>query len=57
MGKDGEVISGYQGLYENVFVAIAGNNEWGSFLFALFYVFLHWVVAYFMYKKEIFVKV
>ncbi len=56
-GKGGEVVSGYKGLYENVFAAIAGNNEWGSFLFALFYVFMHWVVAYFMYQKKIFVKV
>ena len=54
---NGEVINGYQALYQNVFANIAGNNEWGSFLFAVFYVFLHWIVAYFMYKKKIFVKV
>lgn len=57
IGKDGEVINGYQALYENVFASIAGNNEWGSFMFALFYVFLHWMVAYFLYKKKIFIKV
>jgi len=57
LGNDGELINGYQALYQNVFVAIAGNNEWGSFLFALFYVFIHWIVAYLMYKKDIFVKV
>ena len=55
--ENGEVINGYQALYQNVFANIAGNNEWGSFLFALFYVFIHWLVAYFMYKKKIFVKV
>lgn len=54
---NGEVINGYQALYQNVFANIAGNNEWGSFLFALFYVFMHWLVAYFMYRKELFVKV
>ena len=57
VGENGEVINGYQALYENVFANLAGNNEWGSFLFALFYVFLHWIVAYFMYKKKIFIKV
>ncbi|MEM1122214.1 MAG: heparan-alpha-glucosaminide N-acetyltransferase domain-containing protein [Bacteroidota bacterium] len=53
----GAVVNGYQALYQNVFANIAGNNEWGSLLFALFYVFVHWVVAYFMYRKRIFVKV
>jgi predicted acyltransferase len=53
----GNIQNGYQALYHNVFAAIAGNNELGSFLFALFYVFLHWVVAYFLYKKRIFIKV
>lgn len=57
IGENGEVINGYQALYQNVFVTMAGNNEWGSLLFALFYVFIHWLVAYFMFKKEIFVKV
>ena len=55
--ESGVVINGYQALYQKVFANIAGNNEWGSFLFALFYVFMHWLVAYFMYKKKIFIKV
>ena len=52
-----DTLNGYQAIYQNVFAAIAGNTEIASFLFALFYVFLHWLVAYFMYKKEIFIKV
>ena len=54
---EGGTMNGYQALYEKVFAAIAGNNEYGSFLFAAFYVFMHWVVAWILYKKEIFIKV
>ena len=57
IGENGAVINGYQALYQNVFAALTGNNEWGSLLFALFYVFVHWIIAYFMYKNKIFVKV
>lgn len=53
----GESLNGYQALYEKVFVNLAGNNEYGSFLFALFYVFMHWVVAWVLYKREVFIKV
>lgn len=54
---DGGTLNGYQALYQNLFVNIAGNNEWASLLFALFYVFLHWVVALLLYKRRIFIKV
>ena len=53
----GESMNGYQALYEKVFVNLAGNNEYGSFLFAAFYVFMHWVVAWVLYKREVFIKV
>ena len=53
----GESMNGYQALYEKVFVNLAGNNEFGSFLFAVFYVFMHWVVAWVLYKREVFIKV
>jgi len=54
---DGGTMNGYQALYEKVFVALAGNNEYGSFLFALFYVFMHWLVAWGLYKRGLFIKV
>ena len=53
----GESMNGYQALYEKVFVNLAGNNEYGSFLFAAFYVFMHWVVAWMLYRREVFIKV
>ncbi|MEM6319188.1 MAG: heparan-alpha-glucosaminide N-acetyltransferase domain-containing protein [Bacteroidota bacterium] len=53
----GETINGYQALYQNVFANLLGNTEWASFAFALFYVFLHWLVAYWLYRKSIFIKV
>ncbi len=54
---DGGTMNGYQALYKNVFAAIAGNNEIGSFLFAVFYVSMHWVVAWLMWRSKIFIKV
>ena len=53
----GESMNGYQALYEKVFVNLVGNNEYGSFLFAAFYVLMHWVVAWVLYKREVFIKV
>ena len=53
----GESMNGYQALYQKVFASLAGNNEVGSLLFALFYVFMHWVVAWVLYKREVFIKV
>jgi len=47
----------YSRIYHNIFVAIAGNNEFGSFLFALAHAVLFWLVAYIMYKKKIFIKI
>lgn len=54
---NGETINGYQALYQNVFATIAGNNEFGSFLFAVFYVSMHWIVAWILWKSKIFIKV
>lgn len=55
-GND-DTINGYQAFYQNVFVTLAGNNEVASFLFAISYVLLHFVVAWILYKNKIFIKV
>ena len=54
---DGGTMNGYQALYENVFAAMAGHNEIGSFLFAVFCVLMHWVVAWALWRSKIFIKV
>ena len=57
LDENGEAVSAYRSLYDNVFAGLMGNNEFASFAFALFYVFLHWIVAYVMYDKKVFIKV
>lgn len=57
LDENGEAVSAYRSLYDNVFASLMGNNEFASLAFALFYVFLHWLVAYFMYEKKVFIKV
>lgn len=47
----------YAWTYYHIFVAMAGNNELGSFLFALAHAILFWLVAYILYKKKIFIKI
>lgn len=54
---DGETMNGYTALYKNVFAALAGNNEYASFLFAVFYVLLHWLVAWLLWRGRVFIKV
>ncbi len=55
--QDGEKITtGYSWLYQNIFVPLAGNMN-GSLLFALFHVGMFWMVAYVLYKRNIFIKV
>ncbi|WP_142784768.1 acyltransferase family protein [Changchengzhania lutea] len=49
-------ISGYQYLYSQVFVPIAGNMN-GSLLFALAHIAVYWVICYFLYKNRIFIKI
>ncbi|WP_139957513.1 acyltransferase family protein [Flavicella sediminum] len=51
-----ELVSGYQYLYTELFVPIAGNMN-GSLLFALVHIFFFWCIVYFMHKKRIFIKI
>lgn len=54
---NGETINGYAWLYRKVFVVIGGDNNFGSFLFAVFTAIFIWFVGYIMYKKKIFIKI
>lgn len=53
----GEKLSGYAWIYQAVFVPLAGNNAFGSFLFGLAHACLFWVVAEILYRKRIFIKI
>ena len=53
---DGTTSTGYSWLYETIFVPIAGNLN-GSLLFALSFVGILWLIAFFLWKKKIFIKV
>ena len=53
---DGKMISGYGYLYRTVFQPFAGDLN-GSFLFALFHVFMFWLILAWMYRKKIFIKI
>jgi predicted acyltransferase len=54
--QDGETVTGYGWLYQHIFVPIAGNLN-GSLLFGLTYVAVHWLVAWVLFKRKIFIKV
>ena len=53
---DGKIISGYGYLYKTIFQPMAGDIN-GSLLFALFHVFMFWLILAWMYKKKIFLKI
>ena len=53
---DGKMISGYGYLYQTVFQPFAGDLN-GSFLFALFHVFMFWLILAWMYRKKLFIKI
>lgn len=53
---DGNTVNGYTYLYKTVFVPLAGDLN-GSFLFALFHVFMWWLVLLWLYRKKIFIKI
>ncbi len=44
-------------IYYNLFVSQLGNNEFASFLYALSVVFFYILVAWWLYRKKIFIKV
>jgi predicted acyltransferase len=53
---DGSVINGYNWLYYQVFVPIAGHLN-GSLLFAITHVFIFWMILLLLYRKRIFIKI
>ena len=52
----GELVAGYDYLYTDVFVPIAGNMN-GSLLFAIAHIIFFWLITYILYKKKIFIKI
>jgi len=52
----GEVLNGYDYLYSQVFVPLAGNMN-GSLLFAIAHIIFFWLITYVLYKKKIFIKI
>jgi len=52
----GELINGYNGLYQLVFVPMAGHMN-GSLLFALAHIVLFWLIGWLLYRNKIFIKV
>ncbi|MDX1478289.1 MAG: DUF5009 domain-containing protein [Saprospiraceae bacterium] len=54
--SDGETVNAFGWAYEAVFVPLAGNLN-GSLLFALTYVFIHWLIAWWLFRRRIFIKV
>jgi len=53
---DGSFISGYDWIFNQLFVPVAGNFN-GSFLFALAHVFIFWGVCFILYHKKIFMRI
>lgn len=43
-------------IYKNCCVALLGDNEWGSLLYAIMYVSIFTLMAIFLYKKKIVIK-
>ncbi len=54
--SEGVLVSGYDYLYSDVFVPIAGNMN-GSLLFAVAHIVFFWLITYILYKKKIFIKI
>jgi len=51
----GDKITLYKWLYEKIFAALAGNLN-GSLMFALVQMLLIWLVALFLYRKKIYIR-
>ena len=54
--SSGEILSGYEYLFSQLCVPIAGNMN-GSLLFAIVHIIFFWLITYMLYKKKIFVKI
>ncbi len=56
-GPDGAGQSAYPWLYHHTTAALAGDNSWGSFLFAVAYMLVIWFIAWGFYRRGIFLKI
>ncbi|UMB60023.1 DUF5009 domain-containing protein [Lutibacter sp. A80] len=54
--SNGDTLTGYSYLYNQVFVPIAGNMN-GSLLFAITHIIFFWFLTYVLYRKKIFIKI
>lgn len=54
--SNGEMVSGYDYLFTDIFVPIAGNMN-GSLLFAITHIVFFWLITYVLYVKKIFIKI
>ncbi len=52
----GNAANGYQWLYQQIMVPIAGNLN-GSLLFAIVHILIFWAILLVLYRKKIFIKV
>lgn len=53
---DGSVTSGYNWIYKDFFVPVAGTLN-GSLLFAVTHIFIFWIILLILYQKKIFLKI
>jgi len=49
------MVSAYSYLYKTIFNPLAGDTN-GSLLFALAHIFFYWIILFWMYKKNIKIK-
>ena len=55
--SDDDFVNPLEWLYENTFQHISKDFRLGSFLFSIFMVLIYWLIAYFLDKKKIYIKV
>ncbi|MDD3807440.1 MAG: hypothetical protein PHE86_05330, partial [Candidatus Marinimicrobia bacterium] len=55
--EDGTVMTGLQWIYQNICVALLGDNPNGSLLFALLHIFFYWLILRELYKRKIYIKI
>lgn len=53
---NGEVVNGYNYVYQTIFVPLAGNMN-GSLLFSLTHLFGWWLILYWLHKRGIYIKI
>lgn len=54
--SNGELVNGYNALYQEIFVPLAGNMN-GSLFFGLAHIVFFWFLGWILYKNRIFIKV